>query len=121
RLEFFSNDQCDDDGYGEGQTLIGSTTVTTDGSGNASFAFTPAGSVPVGKIVTATATDPSNNTSEFSPCKLSAGPGQQPGDLIVSEFRFSGTGGANDEYIELFNSMNVPLVVASTDGSAGFA
>ncbi len=51
-------------GYGQGQTYIGSVTVTTTGDGNASFTYL-ATSLPRNAIVTATATDP-GNTSEFS-------------------------------------------------------
>ena len=68
RIELFSNSACDPTGYGEGETLIGSTNVTTDGTGNAGFTFNSSASVPVGHFITATATDPNNNTSEFSQC-----------------------------------------------------
>ena len=68
RLEFFANAVCDPSGNGEGETLLGSTMVTTDGSGNASFMVTFTATVAVGQFITATATDPSNNTSEFSQC-----------------------------------------------------
>ena len=55
RLEFFGN---------SGQLFLGSTDVTTDASGNASFNI----SVPQAAAnVTSTATDPNGNTSEFSP------------------------------------------------------
>ena len=37
RIEFFANDTLDPSGNGEGQSFLGSTNVTTDGSGNASF------------------------------------------------------------------------------------
>ena len=68
RLEFFSNSSCDPSGYGEGETYLGSTTVTTDGGGDASFTVTFAETVPVGHSITTTATDPNRNTSEFSQC-----------------------------------------------------
>jgi hypothetical protein len=67
RLEFFSNRVCDPSGNGEGETFVGARTVTTDGSGNASFSFTFA-AIPPARFITATATDPANNTSEFSNC-----------------------------------------------------
>ena len=66
RIEFFSNSACDLSGFGEGETFLGATDVTTDGSGNASF--TAALSVGNGQFVAGTATDPGNNTSEFSAC-----------------------------------------------------
>lgn len=68
RLEFFSNTECDPSGYGEGQKFIGPTTVTTDGSGDASFTVAFSTTVPGGRFITATATDPDGNTSEFSRC-----------------------------------------------------
>src|SRR5215212_7385536 len=61
-IQFFSNPSGD-----EGQKFIGQKSVTTDGSGNTSFTFTPSSVVKVGQTVTATATKDSNgNTSEFS-------------------------------------------------------
>ena len=69
RLEFFSNSTCDPSGYGEGETFLGSTNVTTDGSGNVSFMVSFPETVPTGQLfIAATATDPDGNTSEFSTC-----------------------------------------------------
>ena len=68
RIEFFSNQFCDPTGYGEGQNYIGFTNVTTDGSCNATFNATFPVSVPSNYVLTATATDPNGNTSEFSAC-----------------------------------------------------
>ena len=65
-LELFSNTACDPSGHGEGETFLAVATTATDGSGNASFGVTLASDIPVGKFITATATDPSGNTSEFS-------------------------------------------------------
>lgn len=66
-VQFFANSNCDPSGFGEGEALIGSTQVTTDASSNASFTFFAAGAQP-GQSITATATDPAGNTSEFSNC-----------------------------------------------------
>ncbi|MFQ5649312.1 MAG: FlgD immunoglobulin-like domain containing protein [bacterium] len=68
RLEFFSNTVCDDSDHGEGETFLGATTVTTDGSGDASFTAVLAKPFAAGTFLTATATDPDDNTSEFSKC-----------------------------------------------------
>jgi titin len=67
-LEFFSNTDCDPSGNGEGETFLGSSTETTDGTGNVSFSVSLGTTVPVGQFITSTATDPDNNTSEFSQC-----------------------------------------------------
>ena len=68
RIEFFSSAACDESGYGEGATFLGFENVTTNDVGNASFTVTvPA--PPGGEgVITATATDPDGNTSEFSEC-----------------------------------------------------
>jgi hypothetical protein len=64
RIELFASTTGDINGHGEGETFLGATDVTTDGTGNVSFvAALPVGA---GQLVTATATDPNGNTSEFS-------------------------------------------------------
>jgi hypothetical protein len=66
RLEFFSNRACDPSDHGEGETFLGTASVTTDANGDASFTVSIASTVD--PFITATATDPDNNTSEFSQC-----------------------------------------------------
>jgi CSLREA domain-containing protein len=62
-VQFFSNPSNDN----EGKKFIGQkTNVVTDSSGNASFTFSPNQRVALGQRITATATDPNANTSEFS-------------------------------------------------------
>lgn len=65
RLEFFASAVGDPSGFGEGDRLVGSTEVLTDGSGHASFAVTcPA--LAGRPLYTATATDLlRGTTSEF--------------------------------------------------------
>lgn len=65
-IQFFSSLLPDPSGFGEGAQLLGSTSVQTDGAGNASISFTSPTVVPVGQSVSSTATDPAGNTSEFS-------------------------------------------------------
>lgn len=67
-IEFFSNQSCNATGYGEGRTYIGSTELTTDASGNASFDRLLV-DFPEGEaVITATATNDAGETSEFSQC-----------------------------------------------------
>lgn len=75
RIEFFANAACGAQGYGQGQTFIGFTTVTTSGSGNATFGPLVF-AVPAGQaVITSTATDVTlGNTSEFSQCLPTGGP-----------------------------------------------
>ncbi|MFN2623690.1 MAG: CSLREA domain-containing protein [Chthoniobacterales bacterium] len=68
RIEFFSSAACDPLGNGEGETFIGSTSITTDASCAANINLTLPVSVTAGRVITATATDSANNTSEFSAC-----------------------------------------------------
>ncbi len=67
-LEFFVDSVCNYNGYGEGERFLASFPLTTDADGNAAFTFTVAVAVDPGRFITATATDPGNNTSEFSAC-----------------------------------------------------
>jgi uncharacterized repeat protein (TIGR01451 family) len=84
RIEFFSNQVPNASGFGEGQTFIGSATVTTNGAGDASFNPTFPVTVPPGQVITATATDPTGNTSEFSRAVQVGGvSGGQSADLSV--------------------------------------
>ncbi len=74
-IEFFANNTCHPSGFGDGQTFIGSTSATTNASCIAPINVTfPAGVTP-GQVITATATNGSNSTSEFSQCvTVAAGP-----------------------------------------------
>jgi CSLREA domain-containing protein len=85
RLEFFANSACDASGNGEGQTFLGSKNVKTTASGNTSFTFTSATVIGSSAWVTATATDPDGNTSEFSACRQAgtAEPPPAPGIVDV--------------------------------------
>lgn len=80
----------DPSGFGEGQTFVGRGTVTGGVAGQVDltarrFAFSfPPGSVIPGTVLTATATDASNNTSEFS------------ANATVSRFAVTGTTDAQD-------------------------
>ena len=68
-IEFFTNAACDPSGYGEGHRLVKSLAVTTDAGGHAAIsAFFPSTVFDTGNFITATATDPYGNTSEFSNC-----------------------------------------------------
>ncbi len=74
-IQLFANTACDGSGNGEGATYIGQTTATTNGSGNGTFSVILPDAL-MGNDITATATDPFGNTSEFSAC-VTAGTGTQ--------------------------------------------
>jgi hypothetical protein len=76
-LEFFSNEECDPSGFGEGQHFVaadGNEVVTND-SGLGQFSFKLLSLVlPGSRSFTATATEAGDTmTSEFSNCVLAAG------------------------------------------------
>ena len=68
RIDFYANPTCNASGFGEGRTPLGFIAAVADTSGAAPFSFQFPAVLPAGQFVTATATDPFNNTSEFSPC-----------------------------------------------------
>jgi parallel beta-helix repeat protein len=87
-IDIYDSDAQDPSGYGEGQYWVGAVAVTTDGRGNATFSHVVTGVELL--YVTATATDPSGNTSEFSasvPASTSLVAGL---DVGVSAFRVQG-------------------------------
>ena len=106
-IEFFSSAACDPSGNGEGATYLGSGGVLTDANGNGSFNTTLAGALPSGRVVTATANDPtgtSASTSEFSQC---FGNGTGSAQFAVARYNVSEDFGA------------VTVTVLRTGGSAG--
>jgi titin len=70
-LQFFANPVCGSSSFpnnGQGQLYLGQMSVVTSNNCNTSFVAALPGSVPAGYVITATATDSANNTSEFSAC-----------------------------------------------------
>jgi trimeric autotransporter adhesin len=61
RVQLFSNPSGN-----EGKMLLGTQSITTDGSGKVSFTFSTKKQIELGQNITATATGPGGNTSEFS-------------------------------------------------------
>jgi Calx-beta domain/Carboxypeptidase regulatory-like domain/Beta-propeller repeat len=66
QIDFYSNAAVDPSGNGEGAQFLDTTAVNTDGNGDASINVTFPISLAAGRVITATATDPNGNTSEFS-------------------------------------------------------
>jgi hypothetical protein len=128
RIEFFANPAADPSGFGQGQTFLGFTTVTTDANGNASFTTTFSPAVAAGQFISATSTGPAG-TSEFAQAvqvtaRPAAGPVQQavpppPADLPQPSFFFlppqqirkskSHHGARVQQQLILTNNFAVPL------------
>ncbi|MHC5113169.1 MAG: hypothetical protein ACYTGP_01915 [Planctomycetota bacterium] len=86
-LEFFGASACDESGFGGGEVFLGTTTVTTNAAGDASWDHVLPATVADGWVVTATATlEPVGATSEFSACVAATGdaaPGDVNGDGVI--------------------------------------
>ena len=67
-IDFYASSFCDPSGHGEGETYLGSDTVTTNADGDAAFTTILAIAAPEGWYIAATATDSDGSTSEFSQC-----------------------------------------------------
>ena len=66
-IQFYGDPAADPSGHGQGKLFLGQlTNVVTNTDGFASLSASLATLVPPGQFVTATATDPGGNTSEFS-------------------------------------------------------
>lgn len=65
RIEFFANNTADPSGHGEGEIFLGFLDTTTDANGDAAFTFNSPTAPANGQFITATATNPDNQTSEF--------------------------------------------------------
>jgi hypothetical protein len=83
-IEVFSNSACDESGNGEGAQFFHTFEATTDATGAATFNANAPLPLPVGRILTMTATDSAGNTSEFSPCQA----GETRGSVELGEFAY---------------------------------
>src|SRR5262249_49513794 len=66
--------KADGSGYGEGKNFLGSTLVETDSNGSATFNTGLTTGAAAGECVSATATSPSGDTSEFGLDIFTQGP-----------------------------------------------
>ncbi len=82
-IEYFASAACDASNHGEGAGFLASRLVTTGSDGQADFSHTLPAAATECAAVTATATDPQGNTSEFSECIVS-----RRGCLVVADIRF---------------------------------
>lgn len=131
-IRFYTSSAADPSGFGEGETYLGSTTVTTNASGNANINFST-GLGGVGLFVSATATDFANgDTSEFSNALVISGPPQfsfsaastttpESGSVTLTIQRLNGsTGPASVSWTAVAGTATAADYTAST-GTATFA
>ena len=142
-LDFYANSACPNfpREFLEGETYLGSSQVTTDGAGHADIDVTVPATIQPGQRVSATATDPAGNTSEFSQriifsIAAASGPAAGGTPIVVSGTDFSNPttltiGGVatpasfiDDHTLSASSPAMAPgtvndVVVTTTDGTTG--
>src|ERR1041385_5826727 len=110
----------------DGTTLtVNVGTLAFDSMANVTLVVQVDQNTPRGTTISNTVTGTSNtsdpDTSNNSATAFTVVTGPFAGDLLISEFRLRGPGGANDEFVELYNNTDTPVAVSTTDGSSGWA
>ena len=117
-IDFYSNAAVDPSGHGEGAQFFNTTSVTTNSNGNATINVTFPVALASGRVITATATDPNGNTSEFSAADPTTASGsvqfaigsiqviEDVGSLVLTVQRTGGGAG------------NLSVDFSTTDGTA---
>lgn len=83
-VELFASQECAE-GKPAPDRALGTTSVTTDAAGLATFEVNVGSDLGVGHAVLATATDPFGNTSEVGPCEVPTRPTESPPSPSPSE------------------------------------
>ncbi len=117
-IDFFASASGDASGFGEGQRYLGAISVSTDGSGNASFNSALAAATTAGEVVTATATDQSGNTSEFS-ALAGTGPPPGPRTFTVTNTSDSGAGSLRQAILDANANSGFVDTIAFNIGGGG--
>jgi hypothetical protein len=122
-IHLYGSPAADPSGFGEGRIFLEEVNVTTDAAGNATFTI-PSVAIPVGQVVSATATGP-GGTSEFSRAVATV-PVSAPPQITISD-RTAGEGNAGTTAftftVTLSAASTQPVTVsyATANGTAGNA
>ncbi len=134
-LEFFATpDTGNRNDSAQGKTLLYERDFTTDSSGAANFSISPTGGVPAGQFLTATATDPTGTTSNFSaaikiPAILTADAGVSvtgpedpvaPGALVSYTITVTNVGPNDASSVTLLNDIPAGTTFASLLAPSGW-
>ena len=133
-IDFYSNAAVDGSGHGEGALFFNTTQVTTNASGNATINVTFPLALPAGRVITATATSPNGNTSEFSAADATGAAGtlqfavasfvviEDIGQMTVTVQRVGGSNGSlSVEYATADGTAIAGQDYTATSGTLNFA
>ena len=111
-----------------------STTLVATGSSNAPYTYSVVGTLPsgltlAGDTLSGTPTETGTfkiRATDTASCEGTSdtvviGSVVAPGDVVISEFRTRGPLGDLDEYVEVANRTNAPIVVLGPDGTGGWS
>ncbi len=113
-IEFYSNSATDFTNYGEGQTSLGSSVVTTDEQGNGEFSAAFPLVLAPGLSISSTATDPLHNTSEFSLCLV------YMGSLLVTNTNDTGPGSLRNAFTNANLTVGADTIAFDIPGPGPF-
>ncbi len=131
-LQFFASSSASLSGFGQGQLLLGSDTVMTNAAGLANFTYPISAATPAGDFISATATDPTGNTSEFAKDIQTQGqinlfltgssnpPSVLAGDQVTYVLTVSNTGTAPADNVVVSNQLPAGVTLVSVSVSQGF-
>jgi hypothetical protein len=110
-LDFYANDVNKGSAgtYGQGQYYLGSVAVTTDSTGHASFNADGLAATTPGEWISATATDPAGNTSQFALDVQAVSPASVSG-VVFADFNNDGQVDFGEQGIP-----GVPITLSGTD------
>lgn len=110
QVDCYANPVGDASGFGEGRFYVGSGTIATDSLGKGVFNVPSAGVVVPGQVITATATDPNGNTSEFSAGRPSVSTNIRIGSALVANgIAFSWPSAAATYRLQVTRTLESPV------------
>ena len=130
-VQIFWSPKPDPSGFGEGQNLLTTFSVSTDSTGNASINLILPAAPPPGSAISATATDSSGNTSEFSSdavakavtdlaVSIVATPNPVGvGNTLTYQVTVTNAGGLDAHDVVLTDQLPAKVAVVSTSASQG--
>jgi uncharacterized repeat protein (TIGR01451 family) len=97
--------------FASNNTTVATVDSVSPTSGTGSATATVTGQTNGSAEIRATATNGTTTVTSL-PATLTVAPVANPGDVVISEFRFRGPSGANDEFIELYNRTTAPIDIS---------